>query len=202
MLQHAHMYNILCKPELRQCGRKSSFLDTFLLYTHTHTHTHVHTHTTHTHTHVPVVTIKASKTNKQTNTDNTPISWMGCLTPISLLTAMIDTREVSGVSDASKSCTHGCHKTNIHVHTYIHVTTNTCTVEPLYCGHHWSKKMCPHQRGVLISEVDLYTKVYYWDLRNYPDVLIREVPLYPFSSLLLPLSFLPLPSPPIKQSPP
>ena len=40
------------------------------------------------------------------------------------------------------------------------------TVEPLYCGHHWAKKMCP---GVLVSEVDLYTKVYYWDLGNSPD---------------------------------
>ena len=29
-----------------------------------------------------------------------------------------------------------------------------CTVEPLYCGHHWAKKM---YQGVLISEVDLYT---------------------------------------------
>ena len=38
--------------------------------------------------------------------------------------------------------------------------------------------MCT-QRGVLISEVDLYTKVHYWDLRNCRERSpLREVPLY------------------------
>ena len=26
---------------------------------------------------------------------------------------------------------------------------NENTVEPLYCGHHWVEKTCPHERGVL-----------------------------------------------------
>ena len=40
------------------------------------------------------------------------------------------------------------------------------TVEPLYCGHHWAKKMCMHCRGVLISEVDLHSQEI---LQNCPD---------------------------------
>ena len=71
------------------------------------------------------------------------------------------------------------------------------TVEPLYCGHHWAKKMCPvwlercpyfrgwffktqkynigvsEERCPYISGVDLCARVYYWDLRN-----CREVSLF------------------------
>ena len=63
---------------------------------------------------------------------------------------------------------------------YMYVCTCTCstTVEPLYCGHLWAKKICPHyiiytyyREVILISEVDLYTKSMYtinWELRNCP----------------------------------
>ena len=43
------------------------------------------------------------------------------------------------------------------------------TVEPLYCRHHWAKENVSSLEGVLISEVDLYTKVYHW---------IRKVSLF------------------------
>ena len=76
------------------------------------------------------------------------------------------------------------------------------TVESLYCGNHSAKKMCPHYRGVLISEVIvhkstytigtsetvliievslfqrlLYTKVHIHTIGTSETVLIREVPL-------------------------
>ncbi len=32
----------------------------------------------------------------------------------------------------------------------------TCTMEPLYCGHHWDRSKCPDYIGVLISECPDY----------------------------------------------
>ena len=40
---------------------------------------------------------------------------------------------------------------HVYVHVYIH-----CTVEPLYCGHHWEPSNCLDCRGVLNSGVVLY----------------------------------------------
>ncbi len=37
--------------------------------------------------------------------------------------------------------------------------TYNVTVEPLYCGHHWDLPKCPDWRGVLITEIVLYTEV-------------------------------------------
>ena len=57
------------------------------------------------------------------------------------------------------------------VHTYTCTYVHTYTVECLYCGHRWAKKMC------LVSSFQRL-KVYYWDLRNCPDwrgVFISEV---------------------------
>ena len=34
---------------------------------------------------------------------------------------------------------------------------------------HWAKENVSSLEVSFISEVDLYTKVYYWDLRNCPD---------------------------------
>ena len=76
--------------------------------------------------------------------------------------------------------------------TYVCAYVYTCTVEPLYCGHHCmgqenvsslercqSLMICTQEytigtsETVLIREVSLfqrlYTRVYYWDLRNCPD---------------------------------
>ncbi len=48
------------------------------------------------------------------------------------------------------------------------------TVEPLYYGHHWDRSKCTDYRGVLISDVLLYTKVTF----EIPEsVLIIEVSL-------------------------
>ena len=53
----------------------------------------------------------------------------------------------------------GMHQTVsiIHAHVlciYAYIHTDMCTVESLYCGHHWAKKMCP-----LIREVSLFQKL-------------------------------------------
>ena len=47
-------------------------------------------------------------------------------------------------------------------------------MEPHYCGHHWAKKCVVIKK---VSLFDLYTKVYYWDLRNWRCVFISEVSL-------------------------
>ncbi len=61
------------------------------------------------------------------------------------------------------------------------------TAEHLYCGHHWDRPKCPDWRGVLISEVVLYTEATFGtpaesvliiELSLFQSVLIREVPLY------------------------
>ncbi len=71
------------------------------------------------------------------------------------------------------------------MHVYVHVMythvqcTCTCifmyTVEPLYCGHHWDRPMCPDYRGVLIIEVLLYTEATFGTPES---VLIIEVSLF------------------------
>ena len=69
-----------------------------------------------------------------------------------------------------------CTTIHAHVYTYtIHVLhhcnsierycTYTCTVEPVYSGHLGTPKNCPDYRGVLISQVLLYTYtcILQWD---------------------------------------
>ena len=45
-------------------------------------------------------------------------------------------------------------------------------MEPLYKGQRWYPAVCPVQRGVLNSEVDLYTALY---VIGTADSVIREV---------------------------
>ncbi len=52
--------------------------------------------------------------------------------------------------------------------------TCTCTVEPFYCGYRRYRNKCPDYRGVLISEVLLYTKAPFGTPES---VLIVEVSL-------------------------
>ncbi len=47
-------------------------------------------------------------------------------------------------------------------------------MELIYCGHHWDRPKCPDYRGVLISEIVLYTKDTFVILES---VLIIEVSL-------------------------
>ena len=55
-------------------------------------------------------------------------------------------------------------------------------MEPLYYGHHWDHMKCPDYRGVLISEVVLYTSLCNRDNRQCPElrgVLISDLEILP-----------------------
>ena len=39
----------------------------------------------------------------------------------------------------------------------------TCTIKPVYSGYLGTQKNCPDYRGVLISQVHLYTFILQWD---------------------------------------
>ena len=68
------------------------------------------------------------------------------------------------------------------------VVVHSHTVEPLYCGHHWAKKMCPHFIQRLFQRLICTQKYTIGDLRKCPDLErcphfrgvlpLREVPLY------------------------
>ena len=58
----------------------------------------------------------------------------------------------------------------------ISTSTCTCTVKPLYSGHHWDCSKCPNYKGVLISEVGLYRNVVVGQCPDYRGVLISECP--------------------------
>ena len=52
-----------------------------------------------------------------------------------------------------------CHYIHVHVHMYYAVYSGTS----LYYGHPQDNMKCPDYRGVLISEVVLYTSLCSWD---------------------------------------
>ena len=51
----------------------------------------------------------------------------------------------------------------------MHAVVYGDTVEPLYYRHPQDNVKCPDSRGVLISEVVLYTSLCSWDREQCPD---------------------------------